>query len=174
MSANVKLIAISQQHSDRIQSLVTSHPDISALTNLPEPYPDDGAEQWIKEAVPKHKSGKEYTFAIQNEYSQIVGVCGLIVQEEKNEAELGYWIGYQYWNRGYATAAVGKAINFAFEENFNRVFARPLTRNKASIRVLQKNGFERIETRRNPFDKWKENDLVAIYEITDLEWQKVQ
>lgn len=79
---------------------------------------------------------------------------------------MGYWIGHPFWNRGYATSAIRKGLNFAFEEyNFGRVFALPLMRNEASCIVLEKNGFRHIDTRPNTNPKWKPTDQIAVYEM---------
>lgn len=39
---DVHLDPIAPRHADAVQALA-SHPDVLATTNLPEPYPDDGA-----------------------------------------------------------------------------------------------------------------------------------
>jgi RimJ/RimL family protein N-acetyltransferase len=173
MNQNVELEPVAERHAPVIQTLATSHPDIVKFTRLPDPYPENGAKEWIQIAVPQHKDGKEYSFAVKNKTNEVVGVCGLIVNEKENEAELGYWIGYEFWNQGYATAAIHEALKYAFQnENFDRVFALPLKRNKGSCIVLEKNGFRHIETRQNTNPKWKETDQISVYEITSKKWEK--
>jgi len=58
-------------------------------------------------------------------------------------AELGYWLGEQFWGRGIATCALHGITSYAFEELsiLNRVFAYVDADHPASIRVLQKAGF---------------------------------
>ena len=83
----------------------------------------------LEPVAPHHAAGEEFAFAIMNEESKLVGVTGL-VDVTTTEAELGFWIGKPYWNRGFATAAAHQAVQFAFEEvDLERVFARPLARN---------------------------------------------
>jgi|SRR5690625_980708 len=173
MNQQVKLEPVSEQHAPIIQRLVVSHPDIVKLTRLPDPYPANAAKEWIKSAIPRHKDGDEYSFVIKNKNDQIAGTCGLIVSKKENEAELGYWIGHQFWNQGFATAAICEALNFAFEKrNFERVFALPLMRNKASRVALEKNDFHHIKTRQNRNPKWGKTDQIAVYEITFEKWRK--
>ena len=44
MSTPVTLELVAPYHADAVQRLA-AHPDVVATTNLPEPYPDDGAAQ---------------------------------------------------------------------------------------------------------------------------------
>lgn len=61
---------------------------------------------------------------------------------ERCAAEIGYWLGEQFWGRGIATAAVITLTDYAFTNlNLTRVFALPFARNNGSIRVLQKTGY---------------------------------
>ena len=59
-------------------------------------------------------------------------------------AEMGYWLGEEFWGRGLATRAVTAASEWAFDNyKLTRVFAMAFSHNAASIRVLEKAGFER-------------------------------
>jgi ribosomal-protein-alanine N-acetyltransferase len=57
-------------------------------------------------------------------------------------AELGYWLGCDYWGRGIATQAIVGVTAWAFETlDLQRVFAQPYADNVASCRALEKAGF---------------------------------
>jgi ribosomal-protein-alanine N-acetyltransferase len=57
---------------------------------------------------------------------------------------LGYWMGRNYARRGYMTAAVRAVIPFAFESlRLHRIEAACIPGNVASIRLLEKTGFQR-------------------------------
>ena len=60
-------------------------------------------------------------------------------------AEVGYWLGEEYWGRGIATHAVRALTTQAFAERpeLRRLYALPLTSNPASARVLDKAGWHR-------------------------------
>ena len=61
---------------------------------------------------------------------------------ERISAEMGYWLGRPFWGRGVISDAVEAMTHYAFAElKLHRVFAVPFTRNVASVRVLEKNGF---------------------------------
>ncbi len=58
--------------------------------------------------------------------------------------EMGYWMGEPFWGRGLTTRAVAAASDWAFG-NYKvvRIFATTFAHNVASMRVLEKAGFER-------------------------------
>jgi ribosomal-protein-alanine N-acetyltransferase len=57
---------------------------------------------------------------------------------------LGYWIGAQYAQQGYMSAAVRAVVPFVFDSlELHRLEAACLPTNTASIRLLEKTGFKR-------------------------------
>jgi RimJ/RimL family protein N-acetyltransferase len=60
---------------------------------------------------------------------------------EEDRREVGYWIGREFWDRGYAT----EALRLLLEEVPDRpVFARTALHNAGSRRVLENCGFVKI------------------------------
>ena len=59
------------------------------------------------------------------------------------KAEIGYWLGKSFWNKGYVSEALQRILQFGFEElHLNKIYASHFPHNPASGKVLQKNGFE--------------------------------
>jgi [ribosomal protein S5]-alanine N-acetyltransferase len=87
--------------------------------------------------------------ALRESPSQLVGCCGIMLTDSPFTRELGYWIAEPMWNRGYATEVVGELIRFAFEHDAQRVQARVIVGNTASVRVLEKAGFQHEGTMRS-------------------------
>ena len=57
---------------------------------------------------------------------------------------LGYWIGAQYAQQGYMTAAVRAVVPYVFDSlDLHRLEAACLPTNTASMRLLEKTGFRR-------------------------------
>jgi RimJ/RimL family protein N-acetyltransferase len=113
--------------------------DIAAMTNnLPHPYTPEHARTWY-DYVQSHDS--EHVFKICGDGS-LMGVIGLVHETEHDRAELGYWLGKAYWNRGVMSAAVPMALAYAFGVLcVRRVYARCYAANAASRRILERNGF---------------------------------
>src|SRR6187401_810255 len=90
---------------------------------------------------------KGLNFAIEyknntNDPIRLVGIIGLKdLDIAKKKGNLGYWIGERYWSKGIGTESVALVINFAFSVlGLEEVWAYVYSENKASIRVLEKNG----------------------------------
>ncbi|MCZ2128326.1 MAG: GNAT family N-acetyltransferase [Anaerolineales bacterium] len=63
-------------------------------------------------------------------------------KEGKYEQRVGYWIGRAFWRRGIASAALGEFLTVA---KVRPLYAEVVRHNLASQRVLEKNGFERLD-----------------------------
>jgi ribosomal-protein-alanine N-acetyltransferase len=79
---------------------------------------------------------------------------------------LGYWMGQQYAGRGLMTEAVGTAIPFVFDTlGLHRIHAAFIPDNKASRRVLEKNGFKEEGFAENYLQidgKWADHVLFGL------------
>jgi RimJ/RimL family protein N-acetyltransferase len=114
-------------------------------TNLrdvfPSPYQLSDAE-WYIEKVLRGEFG--YTWAISFQ-DQLAGSITLTPQTDvyRHSAEIGYWLGEAFWNKGIATASVGLVCRHAFEQlGLHRIFAGIFAGNEGSKAVLIKNGFQ--------------------------------
>ncbi|MBP1912919.1 GNAT family N-acetyltransferase [Thermococcus stetteri] len=93
----------------------------------------------------RREKDRERVFSIlENSTSSLVGFIGLHrIDHRDGHAELGYFLGREHWGKGYGSEAVKLALIYAFEWlNLRKVYARVYEPNVASIRVLEKNGFE--------------------------------
>ena len=73
-----------------------------------------------------------------------VGSIGIYPQNDirRKNAEIGYWLGEAYWNKGIMTNTVQAMVYYAFDNfDFTRLFARVMSMNHSSCRVLEKAGF---------------------------------
>ncbi|MEM0961658.1 MAG: GNAT family N-acetyltransferase [Bacteroidota bacterium] len=137
----VALVPVGFEHAEAIQRLA-SDPAIGATTNVPVPYPEDGAQRWIQSRVEAREAETDYAFAVVDEERQVVGVVTLMsVDRGAQTAGLGYWIGVPFWSKGYATQAAHACIAFGESLGIERVEAVCLEANQASRRVLEKAGF---------------------------------
>lgn len=109
---------------------------------FPYPYSREAAEQWVQIA---HTDERSVNFAIEVDGAAVGGI-GLILGDDidRRSAEIGYWLGEEFWGRGIISEAVNATTEFAFA-NFDlcRIWASVFDRNPASMRVLEKAGFVR-------------------------------
>lgn len=123
-------------------SLLLNNPNVSQFTSdhIPYPYTKEDAIKFLERVK---TMPVEYMNAVTLN-GKLIGGAGIHPQEMnlKYNAEIGYWLGQEYWGKGYATEVVQKLISIAKEsKNFHKLFARTFEGNLASEKVLQKNGF---------------------------------
>ena len=125
-------------------------PEIAATTlHIPHPYPEELAQSWIKGHPALFENGDGVVFAIvRRRDGDLIGCLGLTCDAANQNAELGYWIGVPYWNRGYATEAARMGIAFGFAYfGLHRIKSSYFASNPASGHVMEKIGM-RYEGRR--------------------------
>lgn len=128
--------------------------------NIPFPYLESDADWWIRKRLEyARRQQNEVTFAIRDD-DKLIGVIGADNFEigTSHRAEIGYWLAKPYWGQGLMTAVVAAFVRYAFAElGVLRLTAHVFGFNKASARVLEKNGFTLEGTLRKHFLK---NDQV--------------
>ena len=63
---------------------------------------------------------------------------------ERVSAEIGYWLGEEFWGRGIATEALIAVTAEGFKRfEITRLYAVPFADHAASVRVLEKAGYTR-------------------------------
>ncbi|SIQ96176.1 GNAT family N-acetyltransferase [Chryseobacterium sp. RU33C] len=138
-------LTLSQLEERDISSIVEylQHRIFSDLTsNIPYPYVENDAISWVKMSKEAFDNNTGYTFAIRNKEGQIMGAIGLHDRDD-DKAELGYWIGIPYWDKGYVTEAAKAIIDFGLNElKLNKIFATHFLHNPASGRIMEKIGME--------------------------------
>ncbi|HHB52384.1 MAG TPA: N-acetyltransferase, partial [Saprospiraceae bacterium] len=107
---------------------------------FPHPYTIDDAKAFIQKNINGEIKG---VFAIIYK-DQLVGSIGIHLQPDvyRKTAELGYFVAEKYWNKGIASKSIELITKYGFESlHLTRIFAGVFQYNKASMRVLEKNGY---------------------------------
>jgi GrpB-like predicted nucleotidyltransferase (UPF0157 family)/L-amino acid N-acyltransferase YncA len=110
------------------------------------------------------QAGRRYAHVILDG-QDIAGTIAIdnVIRGAGQMATLGYWVDGARTGRGLATRAVAAAVETAFESlSLHRVQAGTLLDNRASQRVLEKNGFERFGMAPrylNIADRWQDHVL---------------
>jgi RimJ/RimL family protein N-acetyltransferase len=132
---------------------------------LPHPYTKKDAKNWLA-LVKKQK--KITTFCIEAD-GEMAGSIGFTLKEDvyRRTAEIGYFIAEEYWGNGIATEAIKQLVEY-IENNFDivRIYAEVFEYNKASMKVLEKNGFYLESVRKRAAIK---NNVI----INDFVWVKL-
>ena len=142
--------------------------------NIPHPYEKGMAEEWISTHQIKFESGECVHFAIiLKAMQELIGAIGLMIDKGFNRAELGYWIGKEYWNQGYCTEAARAALGYGFRQLFlHKITSSHFTRNPSSGRVLRKIGMKKEGVFKEHVVKGDEYEDLVIYGILRKEWEE--
>lgn len=96
-------------------------------------------EIFLSDTINEYISQNVYHWAIEIN-NEIIGSISTISIDEKNcNCEIGYCIGYDYWNKGITSEALSAVMNFLFKEvGMHRIMAKHNIENPASGKVMQK------------------------------------
>jgi RimJ/RimL family protein N-acetyltransferase len=157
-----------------VQRLAGERAVADTTLNIPHPYEDGMAVEWISTHRPLFEAGELANFAVVvREGQTLIGAMGLMLSRKFERGELGYWIGRPYWNKGYCTEAGRTILRYAFETlNLNRVHASHLRRNPASGRVLQKLGMIPEGIVREHSKKWDVFEDLVLSGILKTDWEQ--
>lgn len=110
---------------------------------IPFPYTKKDAEDFIGTVLNAEKD-TQYVFAICCD-GKVIGNIGVYrhTNIHRLTAEMGYYIGEEYWGKGVMTEAVKQICRYVFANtDIVRIYASPYAFNTASCRVLEKAGFQ--------------------------------
>ena len=137
----INLREYNKDDTDRLVQLANNKNVSKYLTpRFPYPYTKKDAHWWLE-------TGWKLNGAINRviEYNgEFVGGVGITPQKgwKSHIAEIGYWIGEEYWGNGIATEALKQMTVLANStKKYEKLFAPVLGPNKASMRVLEKNNY---------------------------------
>ncbi|KFF09045.1 GNAT family N-acetyltransferase [Chryseobacterium luteum] len=134
-------------------------------SNIPYPYTKEHAELWVRMSRESFESNTGYTFAVRNKEGRIIGAIGLHDRED-DKAELGYWMGKPFWNKGYITEAAVALIDFGFRElKFNKIYATYFLHNPASGRIMEKIGMQKEALLKQHLKKEGEYFDIMMYSV---------
>ena len=114
---------------------------INLRDRFPYPYTLSDARSWL-EMVVGYKPETNFALDVAGE---AVGGIGFTLQPDvgQRSAEIGYWLGEEFWGRGVATDALIAVTDHAFANyDICRLYAHVFEWNGASARVLEKAGYE--------------------------------
>ncbi|MEM4230597.1 MAG: GNAT family N-acetyltransferase [Candidatus Pacearchaeota archaeon] len=149
------------------------------LATLPYPYKLKDARGWIKKCSKKTKEKlrNDYTFAIElKSERKFIGAIGLHkIDKFQGTAEMGYWLGQNYWRQGIMYEAAKKVLDFAFRNlKLRRINISAFSANQASNCLIKKLGFKYEGMRRKNIRSKADGKIhnQNIYGLLKDEWKK--
>lgn len=113
------------------------------------------AQSWLQRVAASYaERGYGPWAVVEKATGKVIGSCGFSYLVELSEIDFGYVFAREYWGCGFATEAALAALRDGFERlGFTDVTANVDEGHSASIRVLEKIGFEYRGPRRYEGDE---------------------
>jgi len=149
--------AISKQDKISLVSQIRDWEVVKWLANVPYPYTYNDCEDYFLIS-----NSNQFALNIFLDNKLIGGVS--LTLDGDNYYDLGYWLGKDYWGKGYATESSKKLLEYALEKlNSPKIKSGYFVDNLSSGNVLKKLGFKEvgIEKRYSDSNK-KEMDLMLV------------
>ncbi len=135
-----------ERDAPRLVKLV-NHVEIAhMLATMPHPYSLSDAEDFLDAVRKLPANAANFAITLKDAPDELIGGTGYgptnRADKPSHEIDFGYWLGLDYWGKGYATEAAKAVIRHAFEVNtIEQIDTEHLVINPASGRVLAKAGF---------------------------------
>ncbi|WP_408836257.1 8-oxo-dGTP diphosphatase MutT [Acidisphaera sp. L21] len=143
------------EDAEQLHRLVNDWAVVRMLSRLPFPYPRTLTDEWIASTAEQRIKGSAYHLVITGQEDGkelVIGCVGLRLDKTPNVANLGYWVGRQFWGHGVATEVVGRVARWALANlPVARVEAHVAEDNPASAAVLRRVGLREVGTGREEF-----------------------
>ena len=122
---------------------LNSDPEVLRYTGDP-PFADGDAAEAFVSAYDHYVHYGLGRWVVTDKVSgDFLGWCGLKYSPELEETDLGFRFFRRHWNKGYATESARACVEYAFGRlGLQRLVGRAMRANSASVRVLEKVGFQ--------------------------------
>jgi RimJ/RimL family protein N-acetyltransferase len=166
---------ISRDDLPVLTSLADDEGVATMTTRMPYPFSLQDAVNWFDALVDPDTGVREIAFAITLRGDVVpFGIIGLTLGDGNEIPEVGFWLGRDYWNKGYMTEALGAVLDYAFLAlGLSVVGSSAFPENAASIRVQEKLGFNYVGRESRPAPARGRRRDVKVYRITQEGWTDV-
>jgi RimJ/RimL family protein N-acetyltransferase len=133
----------------RIAVIANSPRIAEMLGTMPHPYRLADARAFLSALTDRLREVRAFAITSKEASGLLIGGCGYGPSAVRGETDFGYWLGLDYWGRGYATEAARALLAHAFEIGGAMSITTDHRKvNHGSGRVLRKVGFRPIGERR--------------------------
>lgn len=141
ISGDIRLRPFKKSDAVRMSELASNE---KISRNMSDGFHHPFTIQLAEDLIQKWMVQEPVTFFAIEYKGEYVGNISLSKEKDvhRKSAEIGYFIGEPYWNKGIATAAVNLIIGYGFKTlDIVRIHTGIFEYNAASLRVLEKCGF---------------------------------
>jgi RimJ/RimL family protein N-acetyltransferase len=137
---------------------------------LPHPYAQEHAVAFVRSLTDEIRNTH---FLIEFE-SAAIGMVG-VDWRHPDAPELGYWLGVDYWAKGFGTEAARAVIDFTFEEfDVENLFSGARVTNPSSRNILEKCGFQWSGVELHRFEAIGSSTPVDCFKLSRGVWASLK
>jgi len=137
---------------------------------LPHPYTQQHGVEFVRALKDEVRNTH---FLIEHDGAAI-GMVG-VDWRNADAPELGYWLGVDFWGRGFATEAARAVIDFSFEEFcIGTLFSGARVANPASRNILEKCGFQWSGVELHRFEALGSSTPVDCFRLSRGVWASLK
>ncbi|MEO6470865.1 MAG: GNAT family N-acetyltransferase [Aeromicrobium sp.] len=167
--ANVRLRPFRMDDVPRIVETCTDETSQYWLAELPKPYTETTARDYLHTSTWLAATGNKATWAVADRSTDqlVANIAIMGLDNDPTSGEVGYWAHPEARGKGLMTEATGLLVEHAFGAmNLRRLSLMAATANTASNKVALKNGFVVVgtETRSEPLGDGTFADM-NVYEL---------
>lgn len=163
MVLETKRLILREMTPNDVDDLLKILSDPEAMQFYPQPFDRQMTQAWIERNIQRYaRHGFGLWALISKENGELIGDCGLVVQEVDGveEVEIGYHIRRNLWGKGLATEAAQACRDYGFNQlGFDKLISLVNPVNAASRRVAEKNGMRLLKEM-----EWR-NKPTCIYAV---------
>lgn len=131
--------------STEIFTSYSQDPDVTKYMIWKPHKSETETQDFLKFVLQAWELETEFHYVIENVSHDLIGMCSVIVKPPV--ATIGYVLAKRFWGQGFATEVTKKLIETSFEHpEITRIEISCDVDNKASERVIQKNGLHFVHT----------------------------
>jgi len=137
---------------------------------LPHPYCEQHAIDFVRNTA---SASNEVAFLIEHEFTP-VGAAGIHFRDG-DVAEVGYWLGFEHWGRGFGTETARALIDYFFEEfDHDLLHGRARVANPMSRNILEKCGFQWTGVELHRFEALGCSSPVDCFRLSRSVWSSLK
>ena len=172
-TSRIRLRWISDEDTDAFYAIY-SNPEVMRYWSTPALADREAAANLVKKIQEdwKRRVILKWGIALRTN-NQLIGSITLFnLDFNHRRAEIGYALGREFWGQGYMNEALMALLQYAFEDlNLHRIEADVDPRNTASIKTVERLGFQREGYLR---ERWQVNGEIQdayFYGLLRREWE---
>jgi RimJ/RimL family protein N-acetyltransferase len=155
-----------------IAAKINSYEISKNLARVPYPYTLADAEDFLHWTESLDHRSAFRVIALKQQPDDLIGLISYDWMEEKQRAELGYWLVQQHWGKGLMTEAARAMVDLAFTQSgLNSLSSCYFNENPASGKVLANAGFS-VSGTCSIFSKARDHDVpVTTVHLNRETWR---